>query len=45
MKISGLTTYRVAPRWVFLKIEADEGIAPDWHDPVRRQLDGSVAEW
>ena len=26
MKITRLSTYRVAPRWMFLKVETDEGI-------------------
>ena len=33
MKITSLTTYRVAPRWMFLKIETDEGIS-GWGEPV-----------
>ena len=33
MKITKLTTYRVPPRWMFLKIETDEGIA-GWGEPV-----------
>jgi galactonate dehydratase len=33
MKITKLTTYRVAPRWMFLKIETDDGIA-GWGEPV-----------
>ncbi|MDM0050512.1 galactonate dehydratase [Variovorax sp. J22R115] len=33
MKITRLTTYRVAPRWMFLKIETDEGIT-GWGEPV-----------
>src|SRR6188768_3377546 len=33
MKITRLTTYRVAPRWLFLKIETDEGIV-GWGEPV-----------
>jgi len=33
VKITGLTTYRVAPRWMFLKIDTDEGIA-GWGEPV-----------
>jgi galactonate dehydratase len=36
MKIRALSTYRVAPRWMFLKIETDEGIT-GWGEPV---LDG-----
>jgi hypothetical protein len=26
MKITKLTTYRLPPRWMFLKIETDEGL-------------------
>jgi len=33
MKITRLSTYRVAPRWMFLKIETDEGVA-GWGEPV-----------
>ncbi|GAB3453799.1 galactonate dehydratase [Massilia terrae] len=33
MKITNLTTYRVAPRWMFLKIETDEGVT-GWGEPV-----------
>lgn len=33
MKITSLTTYRVAPRWMFLKIETDEGVT-GWGEPV-----------
>lgn len=33
MKITALKTYRVLPRWMFLKIETDEGIA-GWGEPV-----------
>jgi galactonate dehydratase len=33
MKITRLTTYRVPPRWMFLKIETDEGII-GWGEPV-----------
>jgi galactonate dehydratase len=33
MKITGLTTYLVPPRWCFLKIETDEGIT-GWGEPV-----------
>lgn len=33
MKITKLSTYRVAPRWMFLKIETDEGIS-GWGEPV-----------
>jgi len=33
MKITRLLTYRVAPRWMFLKIETDEGLV-GWGEPV-----------
>ncbi|WEF31921.1 galactonate dehydratase [Pseudoduganella chitinolytica] len=33
MKITKLTLYRVPPRWMFLKIETDEGIV-GWGEPV-----------
>lgn len=33
MKITALTTYSVAPRWVFLRIDTDEGIT-GWGEPV-----------
>lgn len=33
MKITRLHSYRVAPRWMFLKIETDEGIS-GWGEPV-----------
>ena len=33
MKIRRLTTYHAAPRWLFLKIETDEGIT-GWGEPV-----------
>jgi len=33
MRITKLTTYRVPPRWMFLKIETDEGVA-GWGEPV-----------
>ena len=29
MKITKITTYRLPPRWMFLKIETDEGRARD----------------
>ena len=32
MKITKLTPYKVAPRWVFLKVETDEGIT-GWGEP------------
>ena len=33
MKITRLTTYLVPPRWLFLKIETDEGVT-GWGEPV-----------
>ncbi|WP_045757933.1 galactonate dehydratase [Xanthomonas albilineans] len=33
MKIVRLTTYHAAPRWLFLKVETDEGIT-GWGEPV-----------
>lgn len=33
MKITKLTTYRIPPRWMLLKIETDEGIV-GWGEPV-----------
>jgi galactonate dehydratase len=39
MKITKLTTYSVPPRWLFLKIETDEGIV-GWGEPV---LEGRAA--
>jgi galactonate dehydratase len=39
MKITSLTTYAVPPRWLFLKIETDDGIV-GWGEPV---LEGRAA--
>ncbi|MFB7800764.1 galactonate dehydratase [Isoptericola sp. NPDC056134] len=39
MKITSLTTFAVPPRWLFLKIETDEGIV-GWGEPV---LEGRAA--
>ena len=48
MKITSLTTYRVAPRWMFLKIETDEGIT-GWGEPVlegrARTVEAAVQEF
>jgi len=33
MKITDFTMYKVAPRWLFLKIETDEGIT-GWGEPI-----------
>ncbi|MER7014234.1 galactonate dehydratase [Saccharopolyspora sp. NPDC000359] len=39
MKITSMTTYQVPPRWLFLKIETDEGVV-GWGEPV---LEGRAA--
>ncbi|MDX5594408.1 galactonate dehydratase [Pseudovibrio sp. SPO723] len=39
MKITGIKTWRVPPRWCFLKIETDEGVH-GWGEPV---LEGRAA--
>ena len=33
MKITALKTWKVPPRWCFLKVETDEGIS-GWGEPV-----------
>lgn len=33
MKITKLTTYIVPPRWLFVKVETDEGIS-GWGEPI-----------
>ena len=33
MKITKISTYRVLPRWMFVKVETDEGIT-GWGEPV-----------
>ncbi|MDQ1731795.1 MAG: galactonate dehydratase, partial [Pseudonocardiales bacterium] len=38
MKITALTTYPVAPRWLFLRIDTDEGIV-GWGEPA---LEGRI---
>jgi galactonate dehydratase len=47
MKITRLTTYRVPPRWMLLKIETDEGVS-GWGEPViegrARTVDAAVHE-
>ena len=47
MRITKLTTYRVAPRWMFLKIETDAGVV-GWGEPVvegrTRTVEAAVAE-
>ncbi len=42
MKITKLTTFLVPPRWLFLKIETDEGIA-GWGEPVVEGRAATVA--
>jgi galactonate dehydratase len=48
MRITKLTTYRVPPRWMFLKIETDEGIV-GWGEPViegrARTVEAAVHEF
>lgn len=48
MKITKLSTYRVAPRWMFLKVETDEGIS-GWGEPViegrARTVEAAVHEF
>lgn len=43
MKILALKTYAVAPRWLFLKIETDEGIS-GWGEPVLEGRADTVAK-
>lgn len=47
MKITKLTTYRLPPRWMFLKVETDEGII-GWGEPViegrARSVEAAVHE-
>jgi len=47
MRITGLTTFRVPPRWMFLKIETDEGLV-GWGEPVvegrARSVEAAVTE-
>ena len=42
MKVTKLTTYSVPPRWLFLKIETDEGIV-GWGEPVIEGRAATVA--
>ena len=48
MKITRMSTYRVAPRWMFLKIETDAGIT-GWGEPViegrARTVEAAVLEF
>ncbi|HEX8755563.1 MAG TPA: galactonate dehydratase [Steroidobacteraceae bacterium] len=47
MRITRLETFRVAPRWMFLKMETDEGVV-GWGEPVvegrARSVEAAVAE-
>jgi galactonate dehydratase len=47
MKVTKFTTYRVAPRWMFLKVETDEGVT-GWGEPViegrARSVEAAVHE-
>ena len=47
MKVTKLTCYRLAPRWMFLKIETDEGVS-GWGEPViegrARSVEAAVNE-
>ena len=43
MKITKLTTYLVPPRWLFLKIDTDEGIS-GWGEPVLEGRAETVAK-
>ena len=43
MKITSLTLYKVKPRWVFLRVETDEGIS-GWGEPIlESRPDTSIA--
>ncbi|MYN04975.1 galactonate dehydratase [Pseudoduganella sp. DS3] len=48
MKITKLTTYRIPPRWMLLKIETDEGVT-GWGEPViegkARTVEAAVHEY
>ena len=48
MKITKLTTYRIPPRWMLLKIETDEGVV-GWGEPViegkARTVEAAVHEF
>jgi galactonate dehydratase len=48
MKITKLTTYRVPPRWMLLKVETDEGVT-GWGEPViegrARTVEAAVHEF
>lgn len=42
MKVTKLTTYAVPPRWLFLKVETDEGIS-GWGEPIVEGRAATVA--
>jgi galactonate dehydratase len=42
MRITSLTTYAVPPRWLFLKVETDEGVT-GWGEPVVEGRAATVA--
>jgi galactonate dehydratase len=42
MKVTSLTTYTVPPRWLFLKVETDEGVT-GWGEPVVEGRAATVA--
>ncbi len=42
MKITKLTTYAVPPRWLFLKVETDEGVT-GWGEPIVEGRAATVA--
>ncbi|GAB3262463.1 D-galactonate dehydratase [Arthrobacter pigmenti] len=42
MKVTRLTTYQVPPRWLFLKIETDDGVT-GWGEPVVEGRAATVA--
>lgn len=43
MKIKSLTTYAVPPRWLFLRIETDDGVVGWGGEPVLEGRAASVA--
>jgi galactonate dehydratase len=42
MRVTGLTTYLVSPRWCFLRVDTDEGIS-GWGEPVVEGRAATVA--
>jgi galactonate dehydratase len=42
VRVTGLTTYQVPPRWLFVKVETDEGVT-GWGEPVLEGRADSVA--